>query len=145
MTLMESAAAIDLTDATATINFADGLVGFPTWQNFVLMTDDQENLPIGVLQSQDDPKVALLVTDPRLILQDYTVELDATTRDALQLDSVLPAIYCTLSVTQDGTMTADLLGPLVINPSNRRAAQLVLAESAYSTRHFVAQLGQSGS
>jgi flagellar assembly factor FliW len=49
-------------------------------------------------------------------------------------------IYCTLTVGGDGLITANLLGPLVINPRTRRGRQLVLTESGYSTRHPVAQL-----
>jgi flagellar assembly factor FliW len=131
-------------DATsATITFPEGLIGCPNWHNFVLMTDSQEDLPVAVLQSQDDPKVALMITNPALLVPEYTVTLSVEARQALQLETGTPTTYCTLSVTQDGSLTANLLGPLVVNPSNRRGMQLVLSESAYSTRHPVALLGRA--
>src|SRR3981081_342987 len=106
--------------AVSAITFADGLIGCPHWPHFVLITDDEEDLPVGVLQSQDDPKVSLMITDPCLILPEYTIALDAETRKALELGSGQPTAYCTLSVSAEGELTANLLGPLVVNPSNRR-------------------------
>jgi flagellar assembly factor FliW len=86
--------------------------------------------------------VELMVTDPTLALPDYRVALSADDLSAIQLAADEPAqLYCTLSVDQDGLVTANLLGPLVINPRTRRGKQLVLADSAYSTRYPVARLG----
>ena len=56
-----------------------------------------------------------------------------------------PVVYCTLSVQADGWLTANLLGPLVLNPLNRRGKQLVLAESEYSTKHPIVQLAREDS
>ena len=44
-----------------------------------------------------------------------------------------PVLYCTLSVSADGWISANLLGPLAINPVTRAGRQLVLNESAYTT------------
>jgi flagellar assembly factor FliW len=49
-------------------------------------------------------------------------------------------LYCTLSVSADGWITANLLGPLAINPVTRFGKQLVLTETSYSTTHTVAQV-----
>jgi flagellar assembly factor FliW len=36
-----------------------------------------------------------------------------------------------------------LQGPLVVNPTNRRAMQLVLAEKKWSTRHELVKLAEA--
>jgi flagellar assembly factor FliW len=120
--------------------FPDGLVGCQTWKNFVLLTDDEEDLPVAYLQSLDQPEVRLLVTDPRLIDGAYAAPLTDGDKTSLELDTSDNTVtYCTLTVANDGGITANLLGPLVINTRTRRGRQLVLTESGYSTRHPVSQ------
>jgi flagellar assembly factor FliW len=127
--------------SSATLAFPDGLVGCQDWKNFVLLTDDEENLPVACLQSLDQPLVRLLVTDPRLVDAAYAFQLSDADRASLDLQpSDTTAVYCTLTVGTDGLITANLLGPLVVNTRTRRGRQLVLTESGYSTRHPVAQL-----
>jgi flagellar assembly factor FliW len=127
--------------ASATLAFPDGLVGCQDWKNFVLLTEDDENLPVACLQSLDQPLVRLLVTDPRLVEASYTVPLSDDDRASLEIGpSESAALYCTLTIGADGLITANLLGPLVINTRTRRGRQLVLTDSGYSARHPVAQL-----
>ena len=127
--------------ASATLAFPDGLVGCQDWKNFVLLTEDEEDLPVACLQSLDQPLVRLLVTDPRLIDATYTVPLSDDDRASLDVGPAEDtALYCTLTIGADGFITANLLGPLVINPHTRRGRQLVLTDSGYSARHPVAQL-----
>ena len=135
-----TAAAVEMTDVA--ITFPQGLVGCETWKRFVLVVDGAEELPVATLQSLDDAHVAFLVSDPTLILEDYRAALTPEDRALLGLGAdAQPALFCTLTVGADGWLTANLLGPLAINPSTRRGKQLVLADSPYSTRHPVARLG----
>jgi flagellar assembly factor FliW len=125
--------------------FPDGLVGCPDWRRFVLLTADDEQLPVATLASLDDRNVALMVTDPRIVAPDYELNLSADDRAILGLqDQTAPVVYCTLSLAADGLITANLLGPLVINPRLRRGRQLVLTDSGYSTRHPVARISPRG-
>jgi flagellar assembly factor FliW len=127
-----------------TIVFPTGLVGCETWKRFVLLVDDEQDLPVAVLRCLDHPDVDLMVTDPSLALADYRVVLSAEDRNSIQLaDGDAAQLYCTLTVNEDGWVTANLLGPLVINPRTRRGKQLVLADSVYTTRHPVARLDEA--
>ena len=125
--------------------FPDGLVGFPAWRRFVLMTAEDEELPVASLVSLDDPAVELLVTDPRLLLPDYDLRLSVEDRASigLQADTV-PVVYCTLTLAANGLITANLLGPLVVHPGTRQGRQVVLTDTGYSTRHPVARLTPGG-
>jgi flagellar assembly factor FliW len=125
-------------DASSIIAFPEGLVGCGSWKHFVLLTSDEEDLPVGILQCIDEPSVRFMVTDPRLIDATYSAELSF--EDKLAFGSN-PVIYCTLTVANDGTITANLLGPLVINTQTRQAKQVVLTDDTYSARHPVGRLG----
>lgn len=128
------------------IYFPDGLVGCETWKRFILVVDDLEELPVALLQNVDDPTIGLMVTDPALIVPGFSVSLNAEQRASLDLEADVIAVqYCTLSVTPDGSITANLVGPLVVNPVTRRGLQLVIPDSAYSTRHPVARIAGKGS
>jgi flagellar assembly factor FliW len=116
------------------IVFPDGLVGCPDWKRFLLLVDDEEDLPVAVLRSLDNPQIELLVTDPTLVEPDYKAHLSP-----YATGEVDPAVYCTLVVSEDGWITANLMGPLVIDPRTRQGRQVVLADSNYSTRHPVAR------
>jgi flagellar assembly factor FliW len=115
--------------ADAAIVFPDGLVGCPDWKRFTLLVDDEEDLPVALLKSVEFPEVELLVTDPTLLDADYARSVGA--HDG--------ALYVTLTVQQDGWITANLLGPIVIDPHTRQGRQIVLTESQYSARHPVAR------
>ena len=128
-------------EAVAAIVFPEGLVGCPEWQRFVQVVDADDTLPVAILQCLDDTAVQLLVTDPALVEPDYVAPLSRRDRAELGLSSgAEPVVYCTLSVHADGSISANLLGPLVVNPVTRRGLQLVLADSTYSTRHPVAHM-----
>jgi flagellar assembly factor FliW len=131
---------------TDSIIFPDGLVGCQDWKNFILMSDDgDEELPVAILQSLDDASISLMVTDPRFLEPNFAPKLSAQDYADLGLDdSSQTIIYCTLS-TADGWLTANLLGPLVLNPTTRRGKQVVVVDSAYSTRYRIAPLGSTGS
>jgi flagellar assembly factor FliW len=119
-------------DADVSIVFPDGLVGCPDWKRFALLVDDEEEMPVAVLKSVDHPDVELLVTDPTLLDPEYMTHLGIEHG----------AVYCTLTVGEDGWITANLLGPLVIDPASRQGRQIVLTDSRYSSRHPVARAGE---
>lgn len=128
---------VDLTSISPKdiITFAQGLVGQPDWKRFVLLTEDDHT--VGILQSVDDAQLSLMVTDPVSIVPGYTIELSEADRAQLGLRTTdQPLVLTTLSLHGE-TLTANLLGPLVINRDTRAARQVVLAESTYSTRHVL--------
>lgn len=126
------------------IIFEEGLVGLPEWKRFVLVTLDEEEAGVGLLQSIESKDVSLLVTNPLQFLPDYAIELSEVDRTLLHLEGgVKPLILTTLSV-HDQMITTNLVGPLVINPERRTAKQIVLTDSEYSTRYPVVEVEVEG-
>jgi flagellar assembly factor FliW len=118
--------------------FPEGMVGCPEWRRFSL-TPDSDGGPVLLLQSLDDPQVSLLVSDPALFCPEYRPQLADEDLAALGLvGSAAAAVYCVLTVHQNPlSITANLLGPIVANPENGSARQVVLADSSYPTRYPV--------
>jgi flagellar assembly factor FliW len=131
-------------DHDAALTFPEGLVGCRDWTTFVMLTDSEEDLPVAYMQLVSDPRVRLLVTDPRLIDDSYSLTLSEQDRAELDLQpSDETVLYSTLTIQDDGMITANLLGPLVINARTRQGRQLVLTDSGYTTRHPVANLQEA--
>lgn len=125
-------------DEDDVITFPEGFIGFAKWRRFVLL-EDAEEAPLAVLQSVDDPSISLLVTDPWHICRDYKCEPGPGEMRALGLDRVEDArILCTLAAKEGPvSVTANLLGPIIINPRTKVARQIVLQDSPYSVQHPV--------
>lgn len=124
----------------AVISFAEGLVGQPDWCRFVLLGGDDTEV-VGVLQSVDDEALSLMVTRPTLVVPEYRVPLGAIDRAALQLDADQEPVILTTVTVHGGTITTNLMGPLLINPRTLAARQVVLTDSQYTTTYPLGQLG----
>jgi len=119
------------------INFPKGLPGFEHLRQFVIVPVD--NNPAFVwLQSVEAPDVAFLLVDPFLFFSGYEVELTRDLREELSIknrsDVIIQAIV-TIPETGIKDMTANLVGPVVINVKRNLGKQVVLQNTEYGTRH----------
>lgn len=108
------------------------ILGFERLTRFVLLIRDDRN-PLGWLQAVDDPAVAFVVVNPRLIKRDYDPPIDESELEFLDIkgrdDIALLAIVTLRS--NPFRVTANLRAPLLINAANRMGNQIVLDEPAY--------------
>lgn len=126
------------------IFFPEGLIGCEQWRSFVLLGVSEDE-PVRLLQSTEEPAIALLVTDPRLVAPDYACPLSPADHALLRLTAGdEPYILCTLTLHREpASITANLVGPIVINAREGLGKQVVLADVPYSVRHPVL-LGEGG-
>jgi flagellar assembly factor FliW len=115
-----------------------GMLGFQDRKRFVLFPH-RENSPFFWYQSVDDPSLAFVITSPFLVLPEYQVDLkDALKKMAWEDDEDQTPfeLYVVVNIPRGSPekMTANLMGPILINVRNRQAVQLVLADSPHSHR-----------
>jgi flagellar assembly factor FliW len=121
------------------INFEKGLLGLEESTTSLVLLE-QEDSPYYWLQSADDPDVAFVVTDPWLFWPDYDVLIPDEVEKELELkgpEEVEIMVLVSVRPVEDSEypeVTANLLGPLVVNSRTRHGCQLVLDDSEYSTR-----------
>jgi len=122
-------------EESALLTFAGGILGFENFTRYLLI-DQDEVAPLRWFQPIDDPALAFTVIDPLLFFPDYRVSLGGEDRQALQLaKGEEPLVLALVTIPEDpAAMTANLLGPLVINPVTRLGKQLVLHDSGYPVR-----------
>lgn len=123
------------------IALPSGLIGFPELTRYILLDHDKGS-PFKWLQSLEDGAIAFVLINPLLFKPDYTVEVSETEVSDLDLkseeDAVISVIITMPSNPQN--MTANLKAPLVFNLKNRKGKQLILNNSAYTTRHNIMEL-----
>ncbi len=122
-------------DPTAVLTFPQGLLGFEQLTGFLLI-DQEEIAPLRWLQPVDEGRLSFTVIDPLLFFPDYAVKLSREDRESLQLaENERPLVLALVTIPEDPRlMTANLLGPLVLNPETRMGRQLVLHDSGYPVR-----------
>jgi flagellar assembly factor FliW len=118
------------------ISVLGGIIGFPSLVRYVLIQRPTD-APFYWLQSLDDPTLALVLVNPVLFKADYAPTIPAALHEELKAGPGEVSLFAivTIPVGRPQDMTANLLGPLAINPSSRLARQLVLDDGAYSHRH----------
>lgn len=124
-------------EASRALNFPQSILGFPDSSTYVVI--EVEDTPYIWLQSADEPDVAFLATSAFLFFPDYDLELGDDEQQALEVeDASQLEVLTLLTVHRAGetpeTITANLLGPIVVNTANRQALQLVLDNPNYTTR-----------
>lgn len=123
-------------DADRVIEFVEPVLGFADSRRYVVL-DHAEDSPFKWLQSVDEAELAFVVTNPKFFGIPYEFALSDETASHLALSDGNDALVMTIvNIPQGdpGKMTANLLGPIVINQSNCRAMQVVLNDSEYSTK-----------
>lgn len=126
------------------VEFPAGLIGFDEWKHFVVITHPDSG-PLRLLQSLDDIRVSFIIADPRQIVPDYQVLLSEADIQSLQypsgsqsnwFDDTHSNVYCILSAEEEPfSVTANLLGPLVINWQTGLGRQVILSNSGYNPRY----------
>ncbi len=127
-------------DEGKVLHFVKGILGFPNDLRYALLPH-KDNSPFFWLQSLDSPDLAFVVINPALIISDYSFELPEDAERELQLgekDKAEALVIVTFRNRQNGdarSMSANLLGPVVINVDKRLARQVVLDPNRYPVRY----------
>jgi len=120
-------------EESATLTFPHGLLGFEDRTSFAVVPVDDDGV-YSWLQSMDDPSLAFLVTAPHWFFPDYEPEVNDADLEELDLRSASETLLLCLVTIADDDITANLLGPVVVNTRTQVARQVVLAETRWSTQ-----------
>ena len=121
------------------VTFPEGLLGFEQYKNFALI--DSEYEPFIWLQSTEDSQLAFLMIDPFLICNDYEADIDDFTLKTIGVESPEDIIIMTLvTIPKDGSaITANFLGPVVINKKNKNCMQVILNDNRWTTKFNIVE------
>ncbi|HWR84290.1 MAG TPA: flagellar assembly protein FliW [Candidatus Deferrimicrobium sp.] len=118
------------------LTFPSGILGFPDWSCYVML-DHDTSAPFKWLHCVEEPSLAFVILDPALFDENYRVEMPAEALaevKAMSADSLTLAVILTIPSDDPSRITANLRGPLLMNPSTRLCKQMVLSDE-YPTRY----------
>jgi flagellar assembly factor FliW len=131
-------------DERQLVSFPEGILGFEKFKDYILL--DAQQKPFFYLQSIDVPDLAFILIDPFLFRPDYSIDADDDALGAIgvsQPGDVL--VFAIVTVPgEGGAVTANLMGPLIINKSKRLGMQIVLGDTRWRVKHdIMAELAAS--
>ena len=124
--------------AEKVLAFPSGLLGFPEWTRYVILDQDTD-APFKWLHCVEEASLAFVVVDPAVFHQNYQIEISSEARfevEGSETDQLSLVVILTIPSDDPSAVTANLRGPLLMNPRTRLCKQLVLAED-YPTRYPV--------
>jgi flagellar assembly factor FliW len=124
-------------DAGAVISFPDGLPGFEACRRFVLITSPELE-PLRQLQAVTGPDASFIGLDPKCVLPNYRCELNEFDLERLGAHATSPLLWLAIiAIEADGTATANLRAPVVINPETMIGYQVMPHRCLYALRHVI--------
>jgi flagellar assembly factor FliW len=127
---MSTPAAVD-----GIITFAEGLPGFEHCRRFVLVAPPSLQ-PFTVIQGVDDGGPSFVAIDPRRVSEGYPTTLDKTDLARLDAAAGQPLLWLAIvAAHDDGTATANLRAPVIVNPAVMRGIQLIGVDDRYAIDH----------
>jgi flagellar assembly factor FliW len=113
-----------------------GMPGFLDTTRFVIL-QHRENSPFFWYQAVDDATLAFVITSPLLFKPDYKIDMGNVLKEMswnVDMEENSLELYVVVNIPKDSPekMTANLIGPILINNKARQAVQMVLSNSPYT-------------
>ncbi len=121
------------------IEFPEGIPGFDYVKKFVLLDTQDETSPLKWLQAYDEPGLAFIVIRPVDFMREYELFVSMNDIEAVGAEGAENLLVFAI-VTIPGNpaeMTANLQGPVIINPEKRLGRQAISLSDRYSVKHRI--------
>ncbi|CCQ94656.1 Flagellar assembly factor FliW [[Clostridium] ultunense Esp] len=121
------------------IHFPEGILGFEEEKQFLIINNEDEENPFHWLQSVANPDLAFVIINPFFVYPNYDIVIPKSAQEKLKIEEEKDvAIYSIVVVPEDmEKMTANLLGPIVININKKLGKQVILDDERYTTKHYI--------
>jgi len=126
------------------IIFDNGIPGFEALKEYIIIEDEDVESPFVYLQSVEDGGISFVLVNPYLFKEDYSANIKEEYVEQLGGGSIESfSIFCIITLLESfETATINLLAPIIIQEDKRRAMQVVLEKTNYTTRHSIVELLQ---
>jgi len=126
-------------DEQKIIEFPQGIIAFEEIKKYIIIENEDKNIPFSWLQSVDNPDLAFVIINPFIFKSDYEFDIPEGVVDELEIiEKEDIAVFSIVVIPEDiKKMTANLLAPIVINTKKSRGKQIILNEYKYKTKHLI--------
>ncbi len=125
-------------DERQVVDFPDGILGFEDSKKFVIM-DSADNSPFKWLQSLDEKDLAFVIIQPIDFMGEYELVISSTDMEAVgAADPEELLVFAIVTIPANPSdMTANLQGPVIVNPEKRTGRQAISLSEKYTVRHRI--------
>ncbi len=126
-------------DEKQIIDFPDGLLGFDYIKKFALLDVDDKKSPFKWLQAMDEPALAFVVIRPEDFMAEYRLVVSQSDLDGVEAaDKEGLVVLAIVTIPENPSdMTANLQGPLIVNPEKKLGRQAISLSDTYHVRHKI--------
>jgi flagellar assembly factor FliW len=121
------------------IDFPEGILGFDFIKKFVILDAGDPGSPFKWMQAFDEKDLAFVIIRPLDFMNEYELTIsqsDLETVKAKNIDELL--VFAIVTIPENPRdMTANLQGPVIINPSKRIGKQAISLSDLYTVRHSI--------
>lgn len=117
------------------IIFQKPIFGFEELKEYYLIPLEEPE-QFTLLQSADHMDISFILTQPRLFISDYILDIDDNDASLLSITNHEDIVdYAIVTIPQNiEDITMNILGPIVVNSSNNHAVQSISNCTHYSTK-----------
>lgn len=126
-------------DDRQVIDFPEGILGFDYIKKFILLDSDDEQSPLKWLQAYEEPTLAFVIIRPADFMKEYELVISQNDIETVKAKNVNELIVFSIVTIPENAadMTANLQGPIIINPVKKIGKQAILLTDSYSVRHRI--------
>ena len=119
------------------VNLPEGIIGFEDIHDYYLL--DSKEGPFYWLQAAEFPELAFLLIDPKLFKEDYKLSVKESDLKSMSLESKNDLLdFAIVTVPEDpAKISANLMGPIVVNRKTRVAKQVISENDEYGIKHYL--------
>lgn len=117
------------------ITFPEGILGFEQYKDYYLVI--KQDSPFLWLQAAEKENLAFILINPYLFVPDYGLNISQRDWDVIGSgpnEDVLTFAIVTIPANPE-EMTANLQGPVVVNPRSRAGVQAISLDDRYTIKH----------
>ncbi len=119
------------------ILFSDGIIGFEGITSYFLI--DSKEGPYYWLQSEEHPELAFILINPRIFMTGYKLMVQSEDLEAIGVEEQSDLLdFAIVTVPEDHKkISANLMGPIIINKKTRVARQVISENDEYGVKHYI--------
>ncbi len=121
------------------IHFSGGLFGFEKYSRYALIEETPDS-PFKWLQCLEDKNLAFIVIQPELFTSGYHPIIPPSELKTIKVskwEEALVMVIVTIPDTDPNLMTANLQGPILINPRELIGGQFISRDDSHPVRKLI--------
>lgn len=126
-------------DDKQVVDFPDGILGFDFVKKYAIIDSDAEKSPFKWLQAVDEPGLAFVIIRPEDFISSFVLTVSQNDLEAIGLKDKRDALVFTIVTIPENPsdMTANLQGPVIVNPEKHLGRQAISLNDQHNVRHRI--------